>query len=91
MKEMQHQISNKKSITYNAFDFEPRKCVEVKHNFLDEPYNYHAKLVEILASCTIGKEGLLHAENKLKSLITFRYIMELLLQPDTFTVNRELI
>lgn len=91
MKEKQHQLLNKKSITYNAFDFEPRKCVQAKPNFKDEPYGYHAKLIEILASCTIGKEGLLHAENKLKSLITFRYIMELLLQPDGFTVNCEFI
>jgi hypothetical protein len=46
-------------------------------------------LVEVLASCTIGKDGLVQSENKLKALITFRYIMEILLCNDLLTENSE--
>ena len=55
--------------------------------FKDEPYVYHAKLIELLACCTIGKDGLLQGETKLKQLIVTKYIFEILLQPDNFTVN----
>ena len=83
---MQHEKN--KSQPYPRFDFEQQQHNE-NSNFKDEPYYYHAKLVEVLASCTIGKEGLLQSENKLKALITFTYIMELLLEEDNLTKNEE--
>lgn len=67
--------------SYPIFDFQP-KVLENNVNYLDEPYKYHAKFIEVCAACTIGKEGLLSAENKLKETLTFKYLMELLLEED---------
>ena len=77
----QKSMGDKKQSAFPRFDF-------TKKVDLDEPYLYHAKLIEVLASCTIGKDGLLHSENILKQLITFRYIMELMLDEDLLTTNR---
>lgn len=35
----------------------------------DEPYDYHAKLIEVLAFTTIGKEGLATSETKLRQTL----------------------
>ncbi|CAD8111133.1 unnamed protein product [Paramecium sonneborni] len=65
------------------FDFETK--FHDNPNYKDEPYDYHAKFIEVCAQCTIGKEGLLSSENKLKAQITFKYVMELLLEKDEFS------
>ena len=80
-------MGDKKQSAFPRFDFTP-KVDPNNSSYLDEPYVYHAKLIEVLASCTIGKDGLLHSENILKQLITFRYIMELMLNEDLLTTNR---
>lgn len=68
------------------FDFEARQS-DTNPNYRDEPFEYHAKFIQVCAACTIGKEGLLSSENKLKAQLTFKYIMELLLADDLFTNN----
>lgn len=67
-----------------VFDFEARSSATNPY-YRDEPYAYHARFVEVCAACSIGKEGLLSSENKLKAQITFKYIMELLLCKDQFS------
>jgi inositol 1,4,5-triphosphate receptor type 1/inositol 1,4,5-triphosphate receptor type 3 len=42
----------------HEFDFEPQVQLD-NANYLDEPYLYHAKLLEVLYNCAIGKEGML--------------------------------
>ena len=44
----------------------------------DEPYDYHSKLINVLAYTTIGKEGLALSESKLRNTLSLRYIFELL-------------
>ena len=68
------------------FDFRKKKNNENEF-YKDEPYLYHSKLIELLAICTTGKDGMLQGETKLKQLIVSKYIFEILLQPDTFTKN----
>ena len=49
---------------------------------MDEPYDYHSKLIEVLAFATSGKEGLAFSESKLRSTLSLRYILELLSADD---------
>ncbi|EGR30411.1 MIR domain protein [Ichthyophthirius multifiliis] len=48
----------------------------------DEPYVYHAKLLDVLAFTTIGKEGMYMSEQKLRQNINLKYVFELLSQKD---------
>ena len=58
-------------------------------NYLDEPYIYQAKLIEVLYNCTIGKEGMLQNETRLRSLISLKYSLEILKSPDSFIIQNE--
>jgi hypothetical protein len=65
------------------FDFTPNTNNETK--YLDEPYEYHAKLLEVLAFATYGKDGLFYSEKRLRNVITLKYCVFLLSQPDEFS------
>jgi len=51
-------------------------------HFKDEPFQYHSKLIELLALTTIGKEGMIFSESRLRSVLPLRYLFELLSSPD---------
>lgn len=70
----------------HEFDFEALVKPE-NPKYSDEPFNYHAKLLEILYNCTIGKEGLLNNETRLRGIIQLRYVFEMLSAEDTFLPN----
>jgi len=72
----------------NEFDFEALNFYE-KPNYRDEPYIYHAKLLEVLYNCAIGKEGMLSNETRLRSMISLKYALEVLTAPDSFNEAQE--
>lgn len=57
----------------------------MQSNYKDEPYVYHAKIIDILATCTIGKEGLYLSESKLRQVFSLKYLFELLGAPDSYS------
>ena len=47
--------------------------------YQDEPYLYHAKLIEVLYTAAIGKDGMYINEAKLRSTINLKYLLDLLI------------
>jgi len=45
---------------------------------MDEPYVYHAKLIEILSLTGVGKKGVNNNEAKLRNFLSINYIFDLL-------------
>lgn len=69
------------------FDFEadaPETIAlrENNPNYADEPYEYHAHLIELLALTTIGKEGMIFSESRLRGVLSLHYLFFLLSQSD---------
>lgn len=56
-------------------------------HYKDEPYIYHAALIEVLFTCSIGKEGMLQNESRLRTIIPLKYALEILSVPDEFSDN----
>jgi hypothetical protein len=64
------------------FDFTAEK---LHSRYKDEPYDYHAHLIELIAMTTIGKEGMYFSENKVRQTLHLKYVFELLSIPDSLT------
>jgi inositol 1,4,5-triphosphate receptor type 1/inositol 1,4,5-triphosphate receptor type 3 len=47
------------------FDFSAESQVDNPH-YRDEPFIYHTRLLEVLYNCTIGVEGMLQNETRLR-------------------------
>jgi hypothetical protein len=69
--------SMKRDKSHNSLQF----CF-TKQNEEDEPYDYHAKLIEVLSNCTTGKESFAFAETKLRAVLPINYIFKLLMMDD---------
>ena len=82
-KQNHHHVGLQHVVVRSEFDFEPMVHLE-NPNYLDEPYIYHARLLEVLYNCTIGKEGMLQNETRLRSIISLKYALEVLTAPDKF-------
>jgi hypothetical protein len=72
---------HKSDTDHLVFDFLPHS----RGNYIDEPYDYHAKLIEVLAFTSIGKEGLYLSEAKLRGMLPLRYLLFLLKCKDNYT------
>jgi len=55
----------------------------------DEPYYYHAELIDLLGVTALGKEGLILNEVRLRSTMELGYFLELLCQEDHLTSSNE--
>lgn len=58
-------------------------------NYKDEPYKYHAKLIDVLSITAVGKEGLYTNERRLRSQISLKYALEILALEDNLTKKVE--
>lgn len=64
------------------FTFQPAQA-KIK----DQPYLYHATILEILLQTTAGDEGAKLNSQKIKSLFQLHYLLELLIKPDDMLLN----
>lgn len=76
-----------KSLYLDMSDQNPVKKFEFREKLMknDEPFYYHAELLNLLSMTAAGKEGLVLNEIRLRSAIDFTYLISLLLEPDEFT------
>jgi len=50
----------------NQFSFQKSSGMNKLKNIIDEPYIYHAALLEVLSMAAVGKEGLINNEVRLR-------------------------
>ncbi|EGR27925.1 MIR domain protein [Ichthyophthirius multifiliis] len=67
-----------------------QKFSYIYHNEKDEPYFYHAKLIEMLSLTAAGKEGTYMNEQKLKQNLSLKYVFQLLREKDDLSENQGL-
>jgi len=80
---------NKQQVLYmkELISFE-HKVNHMNPHYKDEPYAYHAKLIDVLSITAVGKEGLYTNECKLRSQLNLKYALDILVLEDNLTVKK---
>mmetsp|Transcript_3089 Transcript_3089/g.2662 ORF Transcript_3089/g.2662 Transcript_3089/m.2662 type:complete len:148 (-) Transcript_3089:1920-2363(-) len=82
--------ANRQQLLYQAkqepnkpqgFSFQQNKAFGLN----DEPFEYHAKLFEVLGLTASGKEGLIVNEVRLRNALDFGVLLEFLLKDDNYS------